>query len=309
MTRTDILSDLLADLRLDNSLYLYARLGHPWALQMPVTPNACFYAITHGQAWVRHGGDQAFLVRAGEVVLFQPGVAHRLDPDLAQRPELTPINPAIAPSCYHQLDVPGGDETRLVFGCCAFGGSFGAALLNSLPDTLHIPNPVPDSPAWLGLIHQLLESRFLNERPGQAAMINRLCEVIWLESLRTHVEQQPTQARGWLRAVRDRYLSPALSHMHQRPSYPWTVPELAQQVGLSRSAFAARFNEVMGETPQAYLTRYRMQLAARELTGSARPVTAIALSVGYGSETAFSLAFKREMGMSPTAWRHAGAPA
>ena len=302
----DTLSELLADIRLEQGVYRHARLRHPWALSMPASDRICFYAITHGQAWVRMGGGHAVVVRAGEIVLFQPGAAHLLSHNLddleSERTLLLGTESAGQP--YGELAMDGaGEVTRLIFGSCRVSGVIGTALLNSLPDLLHVANPAPGTPAWLGMIHHLISDSILNERPGQGAMINRLCEMIWMESLRTHVSNLPEGTRGWLLALRDRYLSPALGHMHGRPAHPWTVPELAQEVGLSRSAFAARFSDVMGETPTAYLTRYRMQLAARELRIGNRCMAAIAQSVGYASETAFSQAFKREMGMSPSAWR------
>jgi AraC-like DNA-binding protein len=124
-----------------------------------------------------------------------------------------------------------------------------------------------------------------------------------MECIREHVEALPEGSGNWLAALKDRALSTALACMHREPRRAWTVPELAQQACLSRSAFADRFTQTLGEPPLTYLTRHRMRLAARQLSHSALPVNRIADEVGYASEAAFSQAFKRAYGASPSAWR------
>jgi len=126
---------------------------------------------------------------------------------------------------------------------------------------------------------------------------------MFVEVIRRYVAGLPAQEAGWLAGLQDEFIGRALSLLHERAAHAWTLEALADAVGLSRSAFADRFTRLVGEPPIQYLTRWRMQLAARLLTEGSTKVGAIGLEVGYDSEAAFSRAFKKETGLSPVAWR------
>jgi AraC family transcriptional regulator, alkane utilization regulator len=158
-------------------------------------------------------------------------------------------------------------------------------------------------PLWLAIGLQFLAQEVSAARPAQQAIINRLGDILFMECIRDHVESVPEGSGNWLAALKDRALSAALAQMHRDPRRAWTVPELAQHACLSRSAFADRFTQAMGEPPLTYLTRHRMRLAARQLSSSGLAIARIADQVGYASEAAFSQAFKREYGLSPSVWR------
>jgi transcriptional regulator GlxA family with amidase domain len=178
-----------------------------------------------------------------------------------------------------------------------------APLVQALPPLMHIRGMGEAPPLWLAIGLQFLQQEMSTARPGQQAIINRLGDILFMECLRDHVSALPERSGNWLSALKDRALSAALACMHQNPAQNWSVPELAQQACLSRSAFAERFGQVLGEPPLTYLTRHRMRLAARQLVSSTLPVSRVATQVGYASEAAFSQAFKREYGLSPSAWR------
>jgi AraC-like DNA-binding protein len=144
-------------------------------------------------------------------------------------------------------------------------------------------------------------------RPGGASMLTRLSEVLFVEAIRRHIETLPPEQTGWLAGLRDRYVGKTLSLMHAEPARPWTVDELGNAVGLSRSALSQRFNELLGQPPMQYLTRWRLTLAAQQLAGTTRPVGTVADEIGYESEAAFNRAFKREFGVPPAAWRKGNA--
>ncbi len=141
---------------------------------------------------------------------------------------------------------------------------------------------------------------------GLGARRERLAELVLIEALRRHIEALPAQGTGWLAALNDRYVGRALALVHGRPGEAWTVERLGRQVGLSRSALAERFREVMGEPIFAFLTRWRLQLAAEALRTTRRPIEAIAREAGYESAGAFSHAFKRTFRKPPSVWRKRG---
>ena len=134
-------------------------------------------------------------------------------------------------------------------------------------------------------------------------MLARLSELLFVEAVREHLDRLPQTGTGWLAALRDPALARALSAIHARVGEPWTVDALAAEARLSRSAFAERFTEVLGVPPLTYLTRWRMQVAARRLRDSHHGIAAIAADLGYESEASFSRAFKREMGAAPGRYR------
>jgi AraC-like DNA-binding protein len=157
--------------------------------------------------------------------------------------------------------------------------------------------------AWLeaSLRYALAEAR--SPRPGGAGVLAKLSEVLFIEVLRLYMNEQSGPRSGWLAGVGDRIVGGALTALHARPAHAWTLEELAQACGTSRSVLAERFAALVGSTPMQYLTQYRMLLAANLLCGSNAPLARIAEDVGYQTDTAFSRAFRREFGAPPAAWR------
>ena len=301
----DTLSEILADVRFVEGHYYQCRLGAPWHLSMPANGRICFYIVTQGHIWLKLDNMAAVEIKAGEILVLHAAVRYSLHSDAACR-ELSGMDPATLNGLeqpYGTLTLGGaGEATTIVHGSGKLAGGRDT-LLRALPTFIHAPIPLGDTGAWQNVLPLLIENGTKDYRQGRAVMVNRICELLWTECVRNYVSSLPVACQGWLRALQDRYVCTALGKMHSEPAYPWTVPELAAVSGLSRSAFAARFGEVMNESPQAYLTRHRMQIAAQLLVESSLSMTVIANQVGYGSETAFSQAFKREMGKNPSQWR------
>ena len=140
-------------------------------------------------------------------------------------------------------------------------------------------------------------------RAGSEGVLGRLSELMFVEAVRMHLDALPGEQTGWLAGLRDRHVGRALTLMHGKPAHPWTIEELAREVGLSRSALADRFMHFVGQPPMHYLAHWRMQVAAGLLSSGGGSIAAIASDVGYGSEAAFNRAFKKLVGTPPAAWR------
>jgi AraC-like DNA-binding protein len=176
-------------------------------------------------------------------------------------------------------------------------------LLSSLPRIFKVDMRNDPHSAWLESSVRFAADEAAQWRAGSALVLARLSELLFVEAVRRCIDALPADRTGWLAGVRDRFVGPALSMLHAQPAHAWTVDELARSVGLSRSALAQRFTDLLGMPPIQYLARWRLQVAAQELLIGSKPLAAVAEQVGYDSEAAFSRAFKRELGQSPDTWR------
>jgi AraC-like DNA-binding protein len=166
------------------------------------------------------------------------------------------------------------------------------------------PTLVPEgSSTWLGTTLKFTINEARAARPGNAAMLGRLTELMFVEILREYMHRLPSNHGGWLAGVNDEHVGKALRLLHTNPVRDWTVDELAREVAVSRSVLAQRFTELVGETPMRYLANWRMQLAKQLMREGARNIQEVAARVGYDSEAAFNRAFKRATGSPPAAWR------
>jgi transcriptional regulator GlxA family with amidase domain len=156
---------------------------------------------------------------------------------------------------------------------------------------------------WLENSIQFAVNEAANAHPGGDAVLSRLSELLFVETLRRYIHQMPPNQTGWLSGVRDVEVGKALALIHRDPATPWTIASLAKEVGTSRSVLAARFRRYLKEPPMSYLTRWRLQLGAQRLTSGNASVAEIASEVGYESEPAFNRAFKREFGLPPARFR------
>jgi len=196
----------------------------------------------------------------------------------------------------------GGARTRLVCGFMG-GNAQLRPLLESLPAVMKIE--VADLPGgdWIGRTFTYAAQTLSDGDPGAATVLAKLSELLFVESVRRYLASLPQEQTGWLAGLRDPVVGRALSLLHARVSEAWTAEALAQEVNMSRSAFADRFTAVTGQPPMRYLTGWRMQLARNYLAETHRTVAQIAFEVGYESEAAFSRAFRRDCGHPPAAWR------
>jgi AraC family transcriptional regulator, alkane utilization regulator len=269
-----------------------------------------YHLLTEGSCWAQIAGDaQSILhVNAGELLVVPHGEAHVMGSSL----DLAPVQAApLLASRLQQtpgevLKVQyggGGAATRIICGFLACNETLSNPLLASLPRIFKIDMRNDPRAMWLQSSLEIAATEAAEWRAGSSIVLARLSELLFVEALRRCIEQLPADQKGWLAGARDRYVGRTLALLHAQPTRSWTVEELARQAGLSRSALAQRFTELLGQPPMQYLARWRLQIAGQELMMSSNSVAAIAARVGYDSEAAFSRAFKREFGSPPAAWR------
>lgn len=300
----DTLSLILNDIRLHGAVFREARLSAPWALRLHTPGLTSFHIVTRGGACLLREGSEPLRLQAGDIVLLPGGIEHSVQDDPATRVTPLDLMPELDRLQREPLHLGGnGPGCALLSGHFRFDIDLARPLITALPPLIHLRSIAGTPAPWLRIGLQFVAQETAQERPGQQVIINRIADILLVEALRDHVNSLPEGAGNWLLALRDASLSSALAAMHQRPERNWTVPELAETAHLSRSAFADRFNQVMGQPPLSYLTEHRMRLAAWKLAQTRLSIAQIATQVGYASETAFSQAFKRAHGVSPSAYR------
>jgi AraC-like DNA-binding protein len=321
----DALSDLLKTVRLTGAAFFDVAAKEPWVAESPpremilpkILPGAdhliAYHVVTMGRCFASLIGQQPIAVEAGEVVVFTNGDPHVMSSSPGMRAD--PIAPdALNTSAASQLPFfinYGGDgpvSARLVCGYLACDARPFNPLLENLPPVIKAGGSPDGDAGWLGQFIRVAVMESADKRAGGESVLAKLSELMFIEVVRRHLETLPPEQAGWLAGLRDPFVGKALSLLHGRPAHGWTLEELAKEVGLSRSVLAERFAALVGVPPMHYLAKWRMQIASELLSGRNANVAAIAFKIGYESEAAFSRAFKKMMGVPPSAWRHRAPP-
>lgn len=302
----DAFSEVLRLARFSASVTLDATAREPWCVSVAATEAiARAHVVVDGECHVKTALAPEVTLRAGDFVLLAGGDAHLVGSPLEA--EAKPFASLVRHSVAGELPQvrlggtgPGTRWISLAFAC---ERHLAQPLLDALPPVVVVDLAGAAPLDWLtgelGLVLSASDAPF----PGAAATRARLAELLLIEGMARYVQSRPPGGHGWLAGLNDRYVGRALALVHGRPSEPWTVERLGRLVGLSRSSLADRFSDVMGEPIFAFLTRWRLQLAAESLLTSARSVESIAKGAGYESASAFSRAFRQAFGKPPTAWR------
>jgi len=317
----DALSDALQAIELSGVIFLRGEFGGQYGVSMPpptlshpiVQPKSgdhrlvMFHIVQEGTGYVEVDGFEAQRLSEGDLIIVFDDLYHSLV-DAPGRPTVPGANLAVEQSAVAvPLSVRLGDDEpdiRIVCGMLQFvAGNFNP-VFDALPPYLHLAKDAGPSSSWLqqNLSHIVQEAEC--GRPGAGALLGRLTELLFVETLRCYLEGLPDSESGWLAGLNDPVVGAALQSIHAAPSRDWTVADLAKQAGASRSSFSARFSGLLGIAPLAYVTRWRIRLATNLLGNPALSLADIAGQVGYESESAFSRAFKREVGTPPAAWRN-----
>ncbi len=311
----DLLSEFLQSVRLSGALFYNGEFSAPWSFRSPQA--AClarslgvdgdvviFHYLLDGGAWVRlENGSDPVAARPGEVVIFPHGDAHLMGQGTPTEPvdNGAQIERMLAqqPGSVVRMG-GGGDITHLVCGYLVCEPQLGRLLFSGLPRVLCVPIRGESSGHWIeGSIRFALSQ----SGPGARAVLTKLAEAIFMETLRCALVRLPLGHSGWLAGVRDPILGRALTLLHRDPTRPWTLAKLAAAANVSRDVLAERFRRFLGDSAMAYLTRWRLHLAARLLTSTVQNIGEIAPQAGYASEAAFNRAFKRAYGSPPADFR------
>ncbi len=316
----DALSNLLRTVRLTGATFFDIAAQDSWAIRSPardlilpkILPGAdhliAYHVVTAGRCFARIAGGEPIALEAGEVVVFTAADPHMMSsaPTASAGPTTADLlDIAFAGQMPFHINFAdgGAGTTKLVCGYLACDAHPFNPLLEALPPVIKAGDPGEGAGGWLGQFIRFALAEVSEKRPGGDTVLTKLSELMFIDVLRRYIETLPPHKTGWLAGLRDPHIGKALALIHEQPVHPWTIDTLAKQSGMSRTVFAERFAELVGIPSMHYLAKWRMQVASELLTGSSANLAGIAAEVGYESEAAFSRAFKRLIGVPPSAWR------
>lgn len=303
----DVLSEVLRELRIESTLYCRFDVAPGHGVRYGSMRAAGFHMVLEGTLDLVLDGGERHAIAAGDFVLLPRSAPHAVEASRGAR--LARIEDAVARAHdgHARIGAAGDWAPTGSYVCGAIGFAAGVdhPLLTALPDVVHVRAGEDRPQPWLRTQLDAVACEARSGRPGADAMIARLSEVLFIQALRWQLADLPPGAAGWLGALRDPSIARALGAIHRSPERAWTVAELAGEAGLSRSHFAERFHLVVGRPPLTYLAEWRMHRGRMLLRDGALRVSEVARRVGYGSEAAFSTAFRRTTGVAPSAYRRA----
>ena len=307
----DPLGEALHFLRMSGTFYCRSELTAPWALALPPVKGCLsFHVVVSGRCWLEvEGGDRQPL-EPGDLALVPRGEGHQLSSE-----------PGIPAPSVHELRHEhvsdryailrhggGGAATSLVCGAVRFDHPAAHHLVELLPKVIRVEASSSPQMHWMQSTLRLMAAEAKELRPGGETVITRLADILVIQAIRSWMQEDPAAQTGWLGALQDKQIGRAIMLIHRDPARPWTVASLAAEVAMSRSAFAARFTELVGEPAIHYVARWRMHVALTWLEEDRARIGELASRLGYQSEAAFSRTFKRFIGVSPGAVRHRATP-
>lgn len=310
----DVLSDVLSKVRLNGALFLNGAFGAPWcvaspprqmladSLNSPKSNVIVYHLVMDGECLAAIDENETIAASAGEIVVFPFGDKHRIGSTIHGASVAMPASLTDPDLCLIEAGGSGA-STRLICGWLTTDLNVLDPLQGALPPVFKVNIRQSSSGAWLESSIEHAVSLSTSNRDGINMTTQKLAELLFVETLRGYLEVVPTEARNWLSGLKDPQVGHALKLLHSDPKRSWTVEELAQEVHASRSVIADRFRRLVGMPPMRYLTKWRIAIAASLLREGQHSIGQIVEQVGYESESAFSRAFKRELGFSPSRWR------
>ena len=317
----DALSEALKSVRMTAAIFYNAEMTAPWGDFSPAAADVApalapgfehmvvFHLVTEGRAVAHIDGVPDLPLEAGDIVIVPHGHAHRLSNGSPAefRNDDSVVRKFLAGDLSPTRSGGGGELTRFVCGYFGCEQKACRQFLAGLPPMIKINVRGDESGAWLESSIRQLVSETVSGTPGNMVLLSKMAEALFVEALRRFLRDMPEEETGWLAAARDPLVGAALAALHRDPQRHWALPELAAEVGASRSVLSERFHHFLGESPIHYLARWRLQLASRLLQADRKSVIEVAMDVGYESEAAFNRAFKREFGLPPAQYRRARA--
>jgi AraC-like DNA-binding protein len=313
---TDVLSDVLRSIRLRGGVFLDARFTAPWAVNSELTIDDCrpllsrpshliaYHMLIEGELLLATDGEAITHVRAGEIVLLPRADPHVLSsaPGLPVVDGRSLIEPSPEGGLAKIDHGGGGAATRIICGFLGCDDIYNP-LLATLPRVLTVDMRTAASKDLVETSLRFAVNELVAGRLADSSVLSRLSELLLIEAVRCYSEDCGAAQSGWLRGLKDPNIARALALIHRDITAPWTAESLAKDVAMSRSAFMERFTALVGQPPIRYLTTWRMDTAKIQLRETTKSIAQVAYAVGYESEEAFSRAFKREVGLSPSPWR------
>lgn len=305
----DAVSELLADVRARGAVFRQTIMRPPWALRMASGAPLTLATMLRSHAWIVPDRHDPVRIGVGDIAVVRGDVPYAVADDPGTTPSLVVTSADYctgsegvepAPGLARTCGTPAGGEGDAVLLSGAFEtrGELSERLLLALPAVLVVPGGDGVYPSV-----EMMADEVAGDRPGQQLVLDRLLDLMLVSALRSWFDDPDRSAPAWCRALGDPVVGAALRLLHDAPARPWTVAELASGTGVSRAALARRFAALVGEPPMAYLTGWRIALAADLLRETEHTVDTIARKVGYANAFALSVAFKRLRGTRPSAHR------
>jgi AraC-like DNA-binding protein len=303
----DVLGRALRFLKMSGTFYCRSELTAPWGLTIPSMPgHMWFHVVIEGSLWLEVGSrGECQRLQQGTIALLPRNCRHRMRSGL-DVPALDVLElPREKINKRYEIlrHGHGGEKTTLFCGAVRFDDHVARTLVETLPPAMVIDVSGSPQMDWMQSTLRLIAAEAQALEPGHEAVLTRLGDVLAIQAIRSWIQAYPPMRTGWIAALQDPKIGAAISLMHRDPGRAWTLAELAHRVAMSRSAFAARFTELVGEPMMHYLTRWRMQVALDALQDNGATVSELASQLGYRSVAAFSRAFKRTVTVSPGAVR------
>jgi AraC-like DNA-binding protein len=298
----DPLGEALHFLRMSGTMYCRSEFTAPWALEIPTFPDSLmFHVVTAGECLLEVEGAQACLLRPGDLALVPHGAGHCL----ASEADVKAVGlfEADRETISHRYEVlrhgEGGAATTMICALVRFDHPAAHQLIRLLPRLIHIDTWKSPEMDWIQSTLRFIAAEAQHMNAGGETVITRLADILVIQAIRAWIARDSTAQTGWLGALRDQQIGRAIALIHRDPMHAWTVASLAHTVGMSRSAFSARFTQLVGEPVMGYAVRWRMHAALIRLKETDVALTELANQLGYDSVAAFSRAFKRVIGISP----------
>lgn len=302
----DPLGEALHFLHMSGVFYTRSEFTAPWALALPAFPDCLmFHVVTSGRCWLDVEGVEPHLLQTGDLALVPHGEGHQLlsEPGIPAA-KLFDLPREQISERYEILKYgQGGAASNLICGTVRFDHPAAHDLVRLLPKVIHIEAWQSPQMEWIQSTLRLMATEAKVIQPGGETIITRLADILVIQAIRSWIAEDPMAQTGWLGALQDKQMGYAILLIQRDPARVWTVAALANEVAMSRSAFAARFKALVGEPPMQYITRWRMNVALTRLKKEDISIGELANHLGYQSEAAFSRAFKRFIGISPGAAR------
>ncbi|MEM7144915.1 MAG: AraC family transcriptional regulator [Verrucomicrobiota bacterium] len=297
----DPLGEALHALRLSGTFFCRSELSAPWGIELPPMPDSLmFHIVTEGTAWITLRSGDPFQLETGDFALLPQGRGHAI----ADAPDTRAINlfdydrPLLSPR-YELLEINGGGAPAgLICGVASVKDPAARRMVGLLPKMIPMQAATPGN-EWLRGSVKIMMQEAQSLGPGGDAVITRFSDILVVQAIRHWLQTDPNAQTGWLGALQDPQVGRALALIHRDPTQPWTVESLAGAVGVSRSGLAARFADLVGETPMTYLRQWRFEVARNWLRDTDQTLAEIAEQLGYESEASFSRAFKKATGQTP----------